>query len=215
MSRVYVIWLLIQVSILYSIYETISLLINSIDFHRILSKHVISTQGSNGFSMQNELNLEDSTQKSTLTLTKIDKSMLTEPNYSPHFKANKIGVDSVLIQRIITHTNKYGYCIEQLKFAGLRLNSNHLWFCSLYIYQFVPLKPSLPMNTVETIVNGTDIQFEYSVNMMPSKYVERTFDGSEENFARLQNDYYHSQVAIGDPIRSKRTKRIAIYTNEM
>lgn len=38
--------------------------------------------------------------------------------------------------------------------------------------------------------------------------LQSSFDGSESSYARLKDDaYYHSQVAVGDPIRSKRTKR--------
>lgn len=62
---------------------------------------------------------------------------------------------------------------------------------------------------MDPIVPALQEPIEKATNMSPSKIVGQTlFDGPEKSFARSQIDYYHTQVAIGDPIRSKRTKRM-------
>lgn len=69
---------------------------------------------------------------------------------------------------------------------------------------FIPVELEI-MDNVESIVEDSSIG--ETSNTITSKTVGQAFDGSERSFARLLNDYYLSQVAVGDPIRSKRTKR--------
>lgn len=64
----------------------------------------------------------------------------------------------------------------------------------------VPIALEIPIN-VESIVEDVGRRSDIA------EPIKRAFDGPEKTFARLQDDYYGSQTAIGDPIRSRRTKR--------
>lgn len=59
----------------------------------------------------------------------------------------------------------------------------------------------------DDITNVNNVNGKNGIAKVDDK--QNSFDGSEDSYARLQNQaYYHSQVAVGDPIRSKRTKRM-------
>lgn len=78
----------------------------------------------------------------------------------------------------------------------------------MYLNLFVPLQLEMP-TTMKPIVPALQQPIEKATNMRSSELVgQALFDGPEKSFARSQIDYYHSQMAIGDPIRSKRTKRM-------
>lgn len=105
----------------------------------------------------------------------------------------------MLDRRTINDNSKYHSYFEKRKFPE--------WCqppCSKRIHPFAAAELEVT-NNVASIVD--ELPAEKPFDMMPSKNVGRAFDGSEKRFARSQNDYYLSQVAVGDPIRAKRTKR--------
>lgn len=172
-------------------------------------------QGINSFPLGSEFTSRDFSQFTVLVgaSSVTPRASLVKPDYLPHIKANlgkteefhlplDVDVNSQLIREISTPNRKYRLCSESAGFPEWRLNSGYSSPCITSMNQFVPVELD-----VESIVGGSQRPIEETVDMKPSKYVGLTFDGSEESFARLQNDYYRSEVAVGDPIRSKRTKR--------
>lgn len=107
-----------------------------------------------------------------------------------------------------TNTNdshsKFRLCLKQLKLAKWRRrhSRNGIWRCRIKFSEFGPNEIVVPfeIKSMDNISNADRIQ---------KNDKQTTFDGSESSYAHLKNDdYYHSQVAVGDPIRAKRIKRI-------
>lgn len=107
--------------------------------------------------------------------------------------------------------NKFRFCLKQLKLAKWRRRHARygIWRCRIKFSVFGPNEIVIPIE----IKSMDNISNEHA----PNKRVDRidkvnesiTFDGPESSYARSKNDaYYRSQVAVGDPVRSKRTKRI-------
>lgn len=115
-------------------------------------------------------------------------------------------VNSHLIRRINTQNPKYRLCSRKSKVNEWQPNTNRLPPCVTIMNVFVPIQLMIPIN-VETIVENTEQHIVQDTDVDDNKYAKRVFDGSEKNFARTQDDYYRSQMAVGDPIRAKRTKR--------
>lgn len=105
-------------------------------------------------------------------------------------------VNSNLVRRINTQSSKYRVCTKKSKMNEWRPNTDQSPPCVTYLNLLVPIELEVPIN-IESIVEEPGAV---------------SFDGPEKLFARTQNDYYHTQTAIGDPIRSKRKKRVP--TNE-
>lgn len=112
----------------------------------------------------------------------------------------EITVNSHLVRRINAHSNKYRLCSKKSKFTNWHPSSKLSPPCEIVMNILVPIALEIPINT-ESIVEDVG---RHSDIVEP---IKRTFDGPEKSFARLQDDYYASQVAIGDPIRARRTKR--------
>lgn len=149
----------------------------------------------------------------------IPTATLTKPTRTPQIKATpgkttifrlplEITVNSHLIHRINTQNSKYRLCSKKTKVREWRNNPNAQQSppCVTLLNLFVPIELEVPIN-VESIVEESGRLNDGDI--VPYKYAERTFDGPEKIFARTQDDYYRSQLAVGDPIRAKRTKRTA------
>lgn len=142
-----------------------------------------------------------------------------KPTHLSHFKViremkkfhtpREATVNTKLLRHIKANNknnSRFRLCLKRVKFAKWRR-----YFC--YGFQLVKSEPTefvIPIGIKSTDdipnVNVNDGQ----VNAIEKVDDEQTsFDGSENSYARLQNEaYYHSQVAVGDPIRSKRIERI-------
>lgn len=72
----------------------------------------------------------------------------------------------------------------------------------IHVNSFVPIQNDIS-NNIERAIDES----ERPIENVASKYVNQVFDGPEKLLALLQNDYYRTQMAVGDPIRSKRIKR--------
>lgn len=151
----------------------------------------------------------------------IPTATLTKPTHTPQIKATpgktttfriplEITVNSHLIHRINIQNSKYRLCSKKTKIREWRNNPNTQQTppCVTLLNLFVPIELEVPIN-VESIVEESGRTIEKEADLVPYKYSERTFDGPEKMFARTQDDYYRSQMAVGDPIRAKRTKRTA------
>lgn len=101
--------------------------------------------------------------------------------------------------------NKFRLCLKQLKPAKLRQHFRYrIWLCTIQIAKFAAPIDIKSMDDIPN-VHENDKQ----TNKIEKADEQASFDGSENSYARLQNHaYYHSQVATGDPIRSKRIKRM-------
>lgn len=97
-------------------------------------------------------------------------------------------------------------CSKKSKFGEWQPNTQQSPPCKITLNLFVPIDLEVPIN-VESIVEESGRHIERDIEILPYKYTERAFDGPEKMFARAQDDYYRTQMAVGDPIRSKRTKR--------
>lgn len=107
--------------------------------------------------------------------------------------------------------NKFRLCSKQTKLAKWRRRHSRygIWLCIVQFLAFGPMEFVIPIDVRAmddtANVHGNDKQ----ANKIQKIDEQFTFDGPEKSYARLQNNaYYHSQVAVGDPIRSKRKKRI-------
>ena len=101
-------------------------------------------------------------------------------------------VNSNLIRRINTQSSKYRVCTKKSQMHEWRPNIQLSPPCVTYLNLLVPIELEIPIN-IESIAEEPGV--------VP-------FDGPEKLFARTQNDYYRTQTAIGDPVRSKRMKRV-------
>lgn len=137
---------------------------------------------------------------------------LVKPLRLPHIKSTpgkttkfrvplEVTVNSHLIRRLNTHDTKYRLCSKKSKFSEWHPNSKHSPPCTLITNILVPIALEIPIN-IESIVEDVGPRSDITESIKV-----RTFDGPEKTFARLQDDYYSSQVAVGDPIRARRTKR--------
>lgn len=148
----------------------------------------------------------------------IPVATLTKPARTPQIKSTpgktttfrvplEITVNSHLIHRINIQNSKYRLCSKKTKIREWHKNPNTQQTppCVTLLNLFVPIELEVPIN-VESIVEPIEKDADVVV---PYKYSERTFDGPEKIYARSQDDYYRSQMAVGDPIRAKRTKRTA------
>lgn len=142
---------------------------------------------------------------------------LVKPVRTPHIRSTpgiatkyhvplEITVNSHLIRRINTQNSKYQLCSNKSILREWRPNSKQSPPCVRYLKVFIPIELEVPIN-IESIVDEVERPIERDIDVEPYEYAKRTFDGSEKLFARSHDDYYHSQVATGDQIRSKRTKR--------
>lgn len=171
--------------------------------------------------MEKELSNFAQTPASVIVTTATPTTMLTQLNCLPHIKATPLKcpnshqpieftANGQLIRRISTSNGKYRVCVlsEQTHFTEWWLDFERLSQCAMYLNLFVPLQLEMP-TTMKPIVPALQQPIEKATNMRSSELVgQALFDGPEKSFARSQIDYYHSQMAIGDPIRSKRTKRM-------
>lgn len=165
----------------------------------------------------NSLPAKPSTTKLTVVVSANDDNpygTLVKPLRLPHIKSTpgkttkfrvplEVSVNSHLIRRINTHSTKYRLCSKKSKFHEWHPDSKRSPPCTLIMNILVPIALEIPIN-VESIVE--DVGPHNDINE-PIKRAMVAFDGPEKTFARLQDDYYGSQVAVGDPIRARRTKR--------
>lgn len=118
----------------------------------------------------------------------------------------EITVNSHLIRRITAINRKYRLCSKKSNVRDWR-KLKQSPPCITILNLSVPIELEVPIN-VESIVEEMAQPMERDIDdYEPYKSAKQTFDGSEKVFARTQDDYYRSQMPIGDPIRSKRTKR--------
>lgn len=102
--------------------------------------------------------------------------------------------------------NKFRLCLKQLKLAKWRRrhSRNGIWRCRIKFSEFGPIEIVIPIE-IKSMDNISNVH----ADRIQKNDKQTTFDGSESSYAHLKNDdYYHSQVAVGDPIRAKRIKRI-------
>lgn len=146
----------------------------------------------------------------------IPYATLAKPPRTPHIKSTpgktttfrlplEITVNSHLIRRINNHHSKYRLCSKKSKVHEWRPNTQRAPPCVMFLNLFVPIELEVPINVESIVEDGHAI--ERDTDIVPYKYPDRAFDGSEKMFARAHDDYYRSQTAVGDPTRSKRTKR--------
>lgn len=131
-----------------------------------------------------------------------------------HIPLDVIVDSSQLIRRTNdknSQTNTNHLCLEKSKTAEWQANTRQP--CHTYMNLFVPVTLEIPID-IGSFARNAESPMEKNFNMIRSQYASRSqsismssFDGSEKSFARLRDDYYRSQMARGDPIRSKRTKR--------
>lgn len=107
--------------------------------------------------------------------------------------------------------NKFQLCLKQLKLAEWRRRHSRygIWRCRIKSSEFGPNEIVIPIE-IKLMDNMSNVHAINERTDRIQKVGEQTaFDGSEHSYARLKNDaYYQSQVAVGDPIRAKRKKRI-------
>lgn len=77
-----------------------------------------------------------------------------------------------------------------------------------HVNSFVPIQNELMSNDVDPVIREIERPIESAIYVIANRYVNQVFDGPEKSLALLRN-YYHSETAVGDPNRSKRTKRIS------
>lgn len=92
--------------------------------------------------------------------------------------------------------------IRKYRLRRKSLNSCRSSSCVIDADQLMPIELVIPLKSLVTHI-------AHRIDVDPSIHPVQTFNGPEKSFSRLRNDYYHSQVAAGDPIRARRTKRIA------
>ncbi|XP_055303737.1 uncharacterized protein LOC129569170 [Sitodiplosis mosellana] len=145
----------------------------------------------------------------------IPSAVPAKPARIPHINATpgkttkfsvplEITVNSHLIRRINTQNSKYRVCSKKSKVHEWRPSTQRSPPCITYLNLFVQIELEVPIN-VESIVE--EYGRSRDVDVVPYKYADQAFDGSEKVYASTLDDYYHAQTAVGDPIRSKRTKR--------
>lgn len=120
----------------------------------------------------------------------------------------EITVNNHLIRRINTNNSKYRLCARKSKVNGWQPNTERSPPCITILNVLVPIEVEVPINVESIVLEDAERQVEQDIDVEPlSKSAKQSYDGSEKSFARTQNNYYRSQLAIGDPIRSKRNKR--------
>lgn len=106
----------------------------------------------------------------------------------------------------ITQKNMKELCLKKSTNVMWRINRRHAQPCLTYIDLFSSQTFEIP-NDVESSQKNAENSFTNKLRGKREPISIQSFDGSEKSFARSQNDYYRSQMAVGDPIRAKRKKR--------
>lgn len=143
-----------------------------------------------------------------VTVADVIKYVVLVPRKTKRFHTPyEATINTTLLRQFKVNISKLRLFLKQLKRAKWRRNNRYgLWLYTMKITKFGPIEFVIPIaiKSMDAIVNanGNDKQANGSIGEQTS------FDGTENSYARLQNRaYYHSQVAVGDPIRSERTKR--------
>lgn len=124
----------------------------------------------------------------------------------PQFEANDNNDDD-------DTQNKFRLCLKQLRLAKWRRRHSRygIWRCRFKFSELNsgPIEIVIPIE-IKSMDNISNVHAgDKRVDRIKKVDEQSAFDGSESSYARLKNDaYYHSQVAVGDPIRAKRIKRI-------
>lgn len=147
---------------------------------------------------------------------------ILKPTHLSHFKVirrkikrfhttHESTINNMFLRQFEANNNKFRWCLKQMKLAKWRHRQSHygIWLCSIQFSEFGPIEFVIPID-IKSMDNISNVyENDKQTNRIQKLDEQTTFDGSENSYARLQNNaYYHSQVAVGDPIRSKRMKRI-------
>lgn len=97
-------------------------------------------------------------------------------------------------------------CLKKSTNLMWRINRRYSQPCPTYIDLFSSQTFKIP-NDVESSQMNAENSITNKLRGQRAPISIQSFDGSEKSFARSQNDYYRSQMAVGDPIRAKRKKR--------
>lgn len=106
----------------------------------------------------------------------------------------------------ISQKNMKQLCLKKLTNVMWQINRRHSQPCLTYIDLFSSQTFKI-QNDVESSQKNAGNSITNKLRGQRAPISIQSFDGSEKSFARSQNDYYRSQMAVGDPIRAKRKKR--------
>lgn len=125
----------------------------------------------------------------------------------------EITVDSQQIRRLDSAKTKYRWCQKNRNSTEWQSSARQSRPCNIYVNLFLPIRLEMSIDIEPFEGNAENPVAQKTLhserNHLTQSISMQSFDGSEKSFARLRDEYYRSQMAYGDPIRSKRTKRRA------
>lgn len=149
--------------------------------------------------------------------------LVLKPTHLSHFKvkrgikrfhiSHEPTINTKLLRQLKANNNNnnlFRLCLKRVKLAKRRRHFCYRFrICTIHIVKFEPIEFVISIGIKSMDDNSNVNANDKQANGIGKVDEQFPFDGSENSYERLQNEaYYHSQVAVGDPIRSKRIKRI-------